>query len=133
MARTLFTAAALAASFLLPMSTQAQAQPADLVVTNAKIATLDAAGSTAQAIAVRDGRIVAVGSAAQMGPLSGPMTRTVDAGGRTVIPGLIDSHMHAVRAALSYSTEVNWIGAGTIAEAMARIRTAAAQAAPAAG
>jgi predicted amidohydrolase YtcJ len=128
MARTLFTAAALAASFLLPMSTQAQ--PADLVVTNAKIATLDAAGSTAQAMAVRDGRIVAVGSAAQMGPLSGPMTRTVDAGGRTVIPGLIDSHMHAVRAALSYSTEVNWIGAGTIAEAMARIRTAAAQARP---
>jgi predicted amidohydrolase YtcJ len=58
------------------------------------------------------------------------MTRTVDAGGRTVIPGLIDSHMHAVRAALSYSTEVNWIGAGTIAEAMARIRTAAASARP---
>ena len=56
--------------------------------------------------------------------------RTVDAGGRTVIPGLIDSHMHAVRAALSYSTEVNWIGAGSIAEAMARIRTAAANARP---
>jgi predicted amidohydrolase YtcJ len=128
MTRTLFTAAALAAALLLPVA--AQAQPADLVVTNAKIATLDAAGSTAQAIAVRDGRIVAVGSAAQMGALSGPATRTVDAGGRTVIPGLIDSHMHAVRAALSYSTEVNWIGAGAIAEAMARIRAAAAQGRP---
>ena len=128
MARTLLTAAAIAASMLLPVA--AQAQPADLVVTNAKIATLDTAGTMAQAIAVRDGRIVAVGSAAQMGPFTSPGTRTVDAGGRTVVPGLIDSHMHAVRAALSYSTEVNWIGAGTIAEAMARIRTAAANARP---
>lgn len=128
MARTLLSAAAIAASLLLPVA--AQAQPADLVVTNAKIATLDAAGTMAQAIAVRDGRIVAVGSAAQMGAFTSPATRTVDAGGRTVVPGLIDSHMHAVRAALSYSTEVNWIGAGTIAEAMARIRTAAANARP---
>ena len=128
MTRTLFTAAALVAGFLMPGA--AQAQPADLVVINAKIATLDAAGTTAQALAVRDGRIVAVGNAAQMRALSGSATRAVDAGGRTVIPGLIDSHMHAVRAALSYSTEVNWIGAGTIAEAMARIRTAAANARP---
>ncbi|SEK60758.1 hypothetical protein SAMN05518845_10257 [Variovorax sp. YR750] len=128
MARALLSAAAIAASLLLPAA--AQAQPADLVVTNAKIATLDAAGTMAQAIAVRDGRIVAVGSAAQMGAFTSPATRTVDAGGRTVIPGLIDSHMHAVRAALSYSTEVNWIGAGTIAEAMARIRVAAANARP---
>ncbi|WP_445287790.1 amidohydrolase [Variovorax atrisoli] len=126
--RTLLSAAAIAASLLLTVA--AQAQPADLVVTNAKIATLDAAGTMAQAIAVRDGRIVAVGSAAQMGAFTSPATRTVDAGGRTVVPGLIDSHMHAVRAALSYSTEVNWIGAGTIAEAMARIRTAAANARP---
>ncbi|WP_395318724.1 amidohydrolase [Variovorax sp. UC74_104] len=128
MARTLFTAATIAASLLLPVTSQAQ--PADLVVTNAKIATLGTAGTMAQAIAVRDGRIVAVGSAAQMGAFTSPATRTVDAGGRTLIPGLIDSHMHAVRAALSYSTEVNWIGAGTIAEAMARIRTAAANARP---
>lgn len=128
MARTLLSAAAIAASLLLPVV--AQAQPADLVVTNAKIATLDTAGTMAQAIAVRDGRIVAIGSAAQMGAFTSPATRTVDAGGRTVVPGLIDSHMHAVRAALSYSTEVNWIGAGTIAEAMARIRTAAANARP---
>ncbi|MFV0677665.1 amidohydrolase [Variovorax sp. tm] len=126
--RKLLSAAAIAASLLLTVA--AQAQPADLVVTNAKIATLDTAGTMAQAIAVRDGRIVAVGSAAQMGAFTSPATRTVDAGGRTVVPGLIDSHMHAVRAALSYSTEVNWIGAGTIAEAMARIRTAAANARP---
>ena len=61
MARTLFTAAALAAAFLL-LPVAAQSQPADLIVINAKIATLDATGTTAQALAVREGRIVAVGT-----------------------------------------------------------------------
>ncbi len=128
MRRALLAAAAFAAAALLCAA--ARAQPADLVVTNARIATLDAAGTMAEALAVRDGRIVAVGGAAQVRALAGPATRSVDAGGRTVIPGLIDSHMHAVRAALSYSTEVNWIGAATIAEAMARLRAAAARARP---
>ncbi len=125
--------AAAAAWLLLFAAHTALAQsvpPADLIVLNAKIATLDAASNTAQALAVRDGHIVAIGSAAQMHALAGVATRTVDAGGRTVIPGLIDSHIHAVRAALSYSTEVNWIGAGTIAEAMTRLRVAAARARP---
>ncbi len=45
--------------------------------------------------------------------------------GRTVIPGLIDSHLHAIRAALSFSTEVNWIGARSMEEALGRIRKAA--------
>jgi predicted amidohydrolase YtcJ len=98
---------------------------ADLIVTNARVVTLDAGSRVAQALAVRDGRILAVGSSADMQALAGPATRQVDAGGRTVIPGLIDSHMHAVRAALSYSTEVNWIGAHTIPEAMQRLRQAA--------
>src|SRR3954466_13224556 len=82
-------------------------------------------GRTAQALAVREGRILAVGSDADIQAFTGPATRRFDAGGRTVIPGLIDSHMHAVRAALSYSTEVNWIGAATIAEAMERLRQGA--------
>jgi predicted amidohydrolase YtcJ len=98
---------------------------ADLVVSNGRIARLDAGSRTVQAQAVRDGRILAVGSNAEMQALAGPATRHVDAGGRAVIPGLIDSHMHAVRAALSYSTEVNWIGATTIAEAMDRLRRGA--------
>ncbi len=100
---------------------------ADLVVTGAKVATLDGASHTVEAFAVRDGRIVALGSNAAVRALVGPGTQVVDGGGRTVIPGLIDSHMHAVRAALSYSVEVNWIDARTIAEAMARLRSAAAR------
>ena len=103
----------------------AYAQKADLVVTNAKIVTLDSASTIAQALAVREGKIVAVGGNDAMEGLIGSATRRVDAGGRTVIPGLIDSHIHAVRAGLTYATEVNWIGAKTITEAMDRLRQAA--------
>lgn len=106
-------------------ATLAHAQKADLVVTNAKIVTLDGASTIAQALAVRDGKIVAVGGIEAMDSLTGPATRRVDAGGRTIIPGLIDSHIHAVRAGLTYATEVNWIGAKTIPEAMDRLRQAA--------
>lgn len=127
--RRAFLAAAALAAAALPCGL-AQAQSADLIVANARIATLDAKGTIAEALAVRDGRIVAVGSAAQAGAFAGPATRRIDAGGRTLIPGLIDSHMHAVRAALSYATEVHWIGATTIEEAMARLRAAAARARP---
>jgi predicted amidohydrolase YtcJ len=102
------TCVAAVCAFLLP---PAAAQGADLIVTNAKVATLDEKSTAAEALAVRDGRIIGLGSGTAMRALSGPGTRVIDAGGRTVIPGLIDSHMHAVRAALSYSAEVNWIDA----------------------
>src|SRR5205814_5291633 len=59
-----------------------------------------------------------------------PKTRVIDLAGRTVIPGLIDSHIHAIRAGLKFSTEVSWIGAASIAEAMERIRVAAIYARP---
>ena len=127
-ARSLQTAGLLLAGVML--ATPALAQNADLIVRNAKIATLDAQSTMAQAMAVSAGRILTVGSNEQVQRLAGPSTRTVDAGGRTVIPGLIDSHIHAVRAALSYSTEVNWIGVKTIPEAMARLRDKAAQTRP---
>ncbi|HSW05140.1 amidohydrolase [Aquabacterium sp.] len=108
----------------------AAAQPAELIVHNAKVTTLDAKGSVAQALAVRDGRIIGVGDNATVQRLAGAGTRSIDAGGRNLIPGLIDSHMHGVRAALSYSTEVNWIGAGTVAEAMARLKEKSAASRP---
>src|SRR4029077_3460269 len=50
--------------------------------------------------------------------------RVIDLQGRTVIPGLIDSHLHAIRAAQTFATEVNWIGAPSLAEALARVTDA---------
>jgi predicted amidohydrolase YtcJ len=108
----------------------AVAQSPDAALVNGKIITLDEHSTVAEALAVRDGKIVAVGSSAEVHMLTGPATRIVDLGGRTVIPGLIDSHMHAIRAALFYATEVNWIGTRSIPEAMNRIAAAARTARP---
>ena len=121
--RLLVTTVVGAAALLAAASTFAQAP--DTVLVNGKIATLDAKGSFAEALAIRDGRIVAVGPSAKVKPLVAKTTRVIDLKGRTVIPGLIDSHMHAIRAALSFSTEVNWIGAKSISEALGRLREAA--------
>jgi len=108
---------------------QAFAQSADTVLTNGKIVTLDAAGIV-EALAVTDGKIVATGKSDEIVRLAGPATRRIDLGGRTVIPGLIDSHMHAIRAALFYATEVNWIGTKSVPDAMERIREKAKAAKP---
>jgi predicted amidohydrolase YtcJ len=103
----------------------AAAQAPDVILVNGRIVTLDARSSIQQALAVRDGQIVAVGDTAAIRKQAGASTRLVDLQGRTVIPGLIDSHMHAIRAALSFSTEVNWIGARSLKEALTRIGDAA--------
>src|SRR5499433_1397996 len=77
----------------------ARAQPADTILVNGKIVTVDDRFTIAEALAIRGGRIVAVGSAADVERLKGPQTRTLDLNRRTVIPGLIDNHAHWVRAA----------------------------------
>ncbi len=77
---------------------------------------------------MRDGKIAGVGNSTDIGALAGPATRIVDLGGRTVIPGLIDSHIHAIRAGLSFATEVHWIGVPTLTEALDLLRTAAKRA-----
>jgi predicted amidohydrolase YtcJ len=101
-----------------------RAQRVTTVLFNGKILTVDPKFLTAEAVLIRDGRIAATGSSANVRKLAGGQARLIDLEGRTVIPGLIDSHMHAIRAALSFSTEVNWIGARSLAEALDRIREA---------
>jgi predicted amidohydrolase YtcJ len=105
----------------------ASAQPRvpDVVLVNGKIVTVDARSSMQQALAIAEGKITALGRNEDMRKLAGAGTRVIDLGGRTAIPGLIDSHLHAIRAALTFTTEVNWIGARSLDEAMARISTAA--------
>jgi predicted amidohydrolase YtcJ len=103
----------------------AEAQSPELVLLDAKIVTGDTQSSLHEALAIRDGKIAALGSTAEIRRLAGAATRVIELDGRTVIPGLIDSHLHAVRAALSFSTEVNWIGARSLREALTRISDAA--------
>ena len=112
-------------AFLLCLASPAGAQTPDTILLNGKILTLDARSTVALAVAITDGRVAAVGSSDDIRKLAGPSTRVIDLRGRTVIPGLIDSHLHAIRAALSFSTEVNWIGARSLEEALGRIRAAA--------
>jgi predicted amidohydrolase YtcJ len=71
---------------------------ADLVLTNGVVYTVDARRSRHEALAVKDGRIVALGSAAEAAEWCGPRTRTVDLGGRLVLPGFCDAHMHPLCA-----------------------------------
>jgi predicted amidohydrolase YtcJ len=101
------------------------ANPADLLLINGKIVTLDGASSVRQALAIEAGHIAATGSAEELRKLAGPATRIIDLGGRTVIPGLIDSHIHAIRAGFRFATEVSWEGAADINEALERLRSAA--------
>jgi predicted amidohydrolase YtcJ len=112
-------------ALLFGIAAPASAQTPDIIFVNGKIVTLDARSTIAAGLAVTNGRIAATGSNEDIRKLAGPSTRVVDLRGRTVIPGLIDSHLHAIRAALSFSTEVNWIGARSIEEGLGRIRAAA--------
>lgn len=83
-------------AFLLAgCASQPSAPPADLVVLNARVHTVDARSSTAEAFAVRDGRFAAVGDNAAIRARVGPGTRVIDAGGRTVTPGFADGHLHS--------------------------------------
>ena len=73
--------------------------PADLVVLNGNVLTVDASFRTARAVAIKDGVFVAVGTDADVRPRIGTGTRVIDAHGQTVVPGLIESHVHATGAA----------------------------------
>jgi predicted amidohydrolase YtcJ len=120
--RALLRGALLAALMAAP----ALAQPADLILRNGRIVTVDAQFRTAQAVAIRGGRFVAVGDDAAAAALSGPSTQTVDLGGRTVVPGLIDTHLHQLFAALN-TPAVQLIGARSIADAQRLIAERVAQ------
>ncbi len=79
--------------------TGAQQQPADVIVVNAKVLTVDAKNTQAEAVAIRGNTFAAVGTNAAIRQMAGPKTRVIDAGGRTVVPGFIETHVHATGAA----------------------------------
>src|SRR5690348_776118 len=101
------------------------AQSADTVLFGGKVLTVDRDFSLREAIAIADGRVLATGTSAAMKKLASPHARMIDLGGRTVIPGLTDGHIHGIRAALTFGTETNWIGVPTLKEALAKLADAA--------
>ena len=114
---TLRTHLALLLASLLGFSTYATANeaPAQLVLVNGNVLTLDEESTIVEALAVRDGVLVAVGTRTDVEPFVGPDTRVVDAGGKTVVPGLIESHVHALRAARGELDQA-YVQLGSIAE-----------------
>ncbi|AEI83059.1 metallo-dependent Hydrolase (plasmid) [Cupriavidus necator N-1] len=81
---------------------------ADRILVNGTVLTMDAADGIAQAIAIRGDKIAAVGTNQEVRRLAGQHTEVVDLGGRTVIPGLIDTHIHAIRGGQGYGFETYW-------------------------
>jgi len=118
---------ALAATFALTLAaiSPASAQTADTVLFNGKVVTVDKDFSVREAIAIAGGRVLATGTTAAMKKLAGGHARLIDLGGRTVIPGLTDGHIHGIRAALTFGTETNWIGVPSLKEALAKVAEAA--------
>ncbi|MEO1469903.1 MAG: amidohydrolase [Pseudomonadota bacterium] len=103
----------------------AQGAAADLVLVNGRITTMDPAQPEASALAVRDGVFVAVGAEDAVRGLIGPFTQVIDARGQRVIPGLNDSHTHAIRGAVNYNLEVRWDGVDSLEEALHLLRVQA--------
>jgi len=85
---------AAAASLVGSRALQSQGPAPDLLIVNAKVYTVDRAFSTAEAVAIANGKFTAVGSTSQIRKLAGPSTRILDVGGKTIIPGLEDDHLH---------------------------------------
>ena len=98
--------------------------PADLVLRGGKIVTVDKNFSIREAIAIKDGRFLAVGSERDVRPLVGPGTRVIDLAGRTVIPGLIDARIHATAACMNWNAELHWQSTRTLADALNQIAAA---------
>ncbi len=116
-------AGAAASTALLPLSESfAMTAPQDLILVNAKVTTLDRENPVADAVAIRDGKFLAVGTEGEVRAAAAPNAQVIDAKGRRLIPGLIDSHIHVIRGGLNYNMELRWEGVPTLADAMAMLK-----------
>jgi len=105
-------------------------QPADLVLHNGKIATQDDRRSVVKAVAIRDGKFLAVGNDAEIMRLHSDRTKLIDLNQRTVIPGLNDSHLHLIRGGLNYNLELRWDGVPSLADGLRMLRAQAQRTPP---
>jgi predicted amidohydrolase YtcJ len=116
-------------SAFVPPSLFAQ-QSVDTIVTRGKILTVDGNFAVVEALAITGGRIVARGTTDAITRLAGPRTRVIDVKGATVIPGLIDNHVHLTRAVATWHQQARFEGVGTRKEALAILTTKAASQPP---
>ena len=114
---------------LLMAATGLANAPADLIIRNAHIVTVDPSFSTASAAAIRDGRFIAVGSDAAVLKTKGPRTRVIDLDGQTVLPGFNDTHVH-LTAGKDLETQVDLTHIRSIKEIQSAIAARAKQAKP---
>jgi predicted amidohydrolase YtcJ len=99
--------------------------PAEWVFMNGKVVTVDSSFSIKEAIAIKNGRFVAVGTDTEMRRWIGRNTAVVNLAGRMMIPGLIDSHMHATVAGLTWNSELRWESVRSLADGLKQIEVAA--------
>lgn len=102
----------------------------NLILYNGRITTLDRQHPQATAVAMADGRFIAVGTDREVMPLGGPQMRAVDLNGRTVVPGLDDSHTHLIRGGLNYNMELRWEGMPSLADGLWMLKEQAARTPP---
>ena len=107
-----------------------QTPPADLVLRNGKILTIDASDSIVQAVAIAGGRIVAVGSNDDLRSRIGPGTQVIDLAGRTVTPGLIDAHVHFTEVDALFSVNLSDVSVTKMDDVLARVRDGVARVKP---
>lgn len=99
-----------------------QSDKADTILVNGRIATLDKRNKFQSAVAIKNGRFVAVGGDSEITNYRGSGTQVIDVGGRTVIPGLVDSHNHFIREGLNYNLELRWDGVRSLSDGLAMLR-----------
>jgi predicted amidohydrolase YtcJ len=112
----------IAALMVVPRGPSAQTPAADRVLINGTVLTVDANDSVAQAIAIKDGKIAAVGTNDAIRARVGPSTDVIDLRGRTVTPGLIDSHVHFTEADALYTVDLSDPAIKSIQDALDRVR-----------
>lgn len=103
---------------------------ADLIVMNGRLATQDERRAFAAAAAIKDGHFIAVGTDKEVMAYKGDNTRVINANGRTVIPGLNDSHIHLIRGGLNYNLELRWDGVPSLADGLRMLREQAGRTPP---
>ncbi|WP_420810222.1 amidohydrolase [Erythrobacter colymbi] len=99
----------------------------DTILVNGKFTTLDRANPAPEAVAITGNRFAAVGTRAEVMALAGPDTKVIDLGGRRVIPGLADNHIHVIRGGLNFNMELRWDGLTSLSDAMAMLRAQVAR------